>query len=111
MKKSRVEKYEDYRKEIEEQFSEDEKSPLENEIQERNMQRSTGTLEDVMAKYDEYTVMIDNASIAEKKILEEKRKKQEIKNRIISYMFYVILGIIALALVVGIICVVINLLK
>ncbi len=106
MEKSRVEKYAEHRKQIEKDLSVEENSPLENEIHERNKQRGTGTLDDVMAKADEYTVLIDNAEVAERKLIEDKRKKQQRKNKIITISIFILLGIIVIVLISAIIAII-----
>ncbi len=104
MNKTRVDKYQDYRSEIEKMSFENEESPIKKEEDERIKQNALShTVQDIMGKYDEYTVMIDNAEVAEKRLLEERRKKQEKKHKMKLIFMYSFLGAIAIALIVCII--------
>lgn len=111
MKKTRVEKFAEYRAEIE-NMSFDEDSPVKKEEDERNQQQNTlsRTVQDLMGKYDEYTVLFDNAEIAEKNLLEERRRKKEKERKIKLISVYIILAIVAVSLCVAIILLVVGLL-
>lgn len=108
MKKTRVEKFSEYREEIE-KMNFDEMSPSEKEeIERKNKNLSTSTVQDLMERYDEYTVLIDSTEVAERNLLAERRKKQLRNHKIKLICVYVALGIIAVALVLGIIFLIVS---
>lgn len=101
MNKTRVDKYQEYRSEIEKMSFENEDSPIKKEEEDERIKQNalSHTVQDIMGKYDEYTVMIDNAEVAEKRLIEERRKKQEKKHKIKLIIMYSFLGLITIALI------------
>ncbi len=110
MKKSRVERFADYRKEIltaaNEQKQEtidetmEQKDPFESEIKKNALSH---TMEEIIQKHDEYTIMMDASQINEKKSFEEKTKKKEMNKKILYLSLYIGLAIIAIVLIILII--------
>ena len=105
MNKTRVEKFKEYREEIE-NMSFDSDIPLKKEEEERIKQNTLShTTQDIMGKYDEYTVLIDNAEVSERKFLEEQRRKKEKIAKVRFISICVLLSMIILAIIIGIIVV------
>lgn len=108
MKKTRVEKYEEYRKEIDAMDFEDETPVKKEEIERIKQNALTQTAQDLMGKYDEYTILVDNAEISEKKRIEENRRKKEKKAKIKFICICALLTLIIIAIVICIIFVILG---
>lgn len=104
MKRTRVEIYEKYRADINNMsFDKQDESERKEECV-TNRITHTHSVQEIMDKFDEYTVMIDSAEISENKINEEKRKKQIKMRKIKTIAIYSVLGILIIGLIVLIIC-------
>ncbi len=108
MKETRVEKFAEYRAEID-KMSSNEMNLNEKEEQERKDKNLSETsVQDLLDKYDEYTVLIDSTEVAEKALLAERRKKQLRIRKIKLGILYGLLVVIALSLIVGITLLIVN---
>lgn len=104
MKETRVEKYASYRKEIEEKHNKIDTETKTIDISSLNdTQTQSFSLDDVLKKHDEYTIMLDSVKMAERKAAEERKKRNEKKHFIINAVTYSVLGLIAVAIIILII--------
>ena len=100
MKESRVDKFASYREEIKRLDEEtvdvkDEKEKVPS-LEDTQTQLS---FDDMIKKHDEYTIMFDSAQMAEKKALEERKKRNEKVRLIKNIILYSALGVASLIII------------
>ena len=101
MKETRVEKYANYRKEIE---SLDNNNEGNTNLKTTSTTKTlTYTVDDLLKKHDEYTMMIDSSRLSDKIVEEDERKKRELKRLILDICLYVFLGLLVVGIVITII--------
>lgn len=103
MKETRVEKYAEYRREIEALDKTGEISNKDNKKSISKTNTNSYSVDEILKKHDEYTIMFNASNMNEKNYREEQRKIKERKTLIGNIVLYSVLGLIVIAIVVIII--------